>query len=192
MYLSPPLIHYYLLHTAIMYGVTNLITRHSMTQLMVQAQQETSIIPFHKTQLLEEINNSSTLRLKVTLLEVLMPHYNIQVLSIHQAINTLLHQALAISLKLRVKAYMLSIQVATPKINLQEEIRIQENYHHYIMNQTQIWPCIPITVLEITPVVAIVQAVIHYNTPRATLTRVHLEVLEEPSSQWEALTHLQN
>jgi hypothetical protein len=135
---------------------------------MVQAQQETSIIPFHKTQLLEEINNSSTLRLKVTLLEVLMPHYNIQVLSIHQAINTLLHQALAISLKLRVKAYMLSIQVATPKINLQEEIRIQENYHHYIMNQTQIWPCIPITLLEITPVVAIVQAVIHYNTPRAT------------------------
>ncbi len=174
-----------------MYGVTNLITRHSMTQLMVQAHQETSIIPFLKTQLLEEINNSSTLRLKVTLLEVLIPHYNIQVLSIHQAINTLLHQALAISLKLRAKAYTLNIQAGTAKINLQGEIRIQEDYHHYIMNQTQIWPSIAITVLEITPV-ATVQVAIHYNTPRATLTKVHLEVLEELSSQWEALSHLQS
>jgi hypothetical protein len=105
-----------------MFGVTHPIILHSMSQITEQFHMETSTIPILKTLLLEEINNNFIMRLQVTLLEVLTPHYNIQVLSILQVISTLRRQALAINLKLRVRAYTLSIQVVTVKINLLAEI----------------------------------------------------------------------
>jgi hypothetical protein len=116
------LILHYLLHRAIMFGVTHLIIQHSMSQITVHFNMETFTIPILKTQLLEEINNNFIMRLQVTLLVVLTPHYNIQVLSILQVISTLRLQVLAINLKLRVRAYTLSIQVVMAKINLLGEI----------------------------------------------------------------------
>lgn len=93
-----------------------------MSQITVHFNMETFTIPILKTQLLEEINNNFIMRLQVTLLVVLTPHYNIQVLSILQVISTLRLQVLAINLKLRVRAYTLSIQVVMVKINLLGEI----------------------------------------------------------------------
>ena len=101
-----------------MFGVTHRIIQHSMSQITVHFNMETFTIPILKTQLLEEINNNFIMRLQVTLLVVLTPHYNIQVLSILQVISTLRLQVLAINLKLRVRAYTLSIQVDMVKINL--------------------------------------------------------------------------
>ena len=105
-----------------MFGVTHPIIQHSMSQITVHFNMETFTIPILKTQLLEEINNNFIMRLQVTLLVVLTPHYNIQVLSILQVISTLRLQVLAINLKLRVRAYTLSIQVDMVKINLLGEI----------------------------------------------------------------------
>lgn len=105
-----------------MFGVTHPIIQYSMSQITEQFHMETFTIPILKTQLLEEINNNFIMRLQVTLLEVLTPHYNIQVLSILQVISILHRQVLAINLKLRVRAYTHSIQVVTVKINLLAEI----------------------------------------------------------------------
>jgi len=190
--LCPPLMQHNLLPIVTMSGVTHHITHHLLTKLTVHLRQETSIIPFLKTQLLEEINNSFTLRLQVILLEVLILHFSIQVLSIHQGINILHRQGLAISLKLRAKVYTLSIQVVTGKINQQEEIRIREDCHHCIMNQIQIRASLTITVLEITLVQVTALAVIPCNTPKATLIRAYMVVLEELNSRLEARIHQQN
>jgi hypothetical protein len=185
------LIHHYLHHRAIMFGVTNHITHHLMIHLMAHHHKETSSIQFLKAQLLEEINNNFTLKLQATSLEVLISPYNIQDLSILLAINILHLQGLDISLKLRVKVYTLSIQVGMDKISLQEEIRIQEDCHHYITNQTQIRQRLTITVLAITLVVVTVLAAIPFNIPRATLIRMYMEVLEVLSSRLEAHSLLQ-
>lgn len=119
-YLNHLQVHY-LLHRAITFGVTHHIIHISTTLLLGQRLMEISIVPILKTQLWKEINNNFTLRLKVNWLEVLIPPCNIQALSIQETISILHLQASAISLKLRVRAYMLNTQVAMAQINLKEE-----------------------------------------------------------------------